>query len=320
MARGRMISKSLSTSERWASLYSAAGRRAEFCQALYVLMVAHSDDFGRLQGDAFTIKHAVAPTSPRKLPDFELALAALHHVGLIVWYEVEQRRYVEIVGFDAHQTGLHKRKENSAFPDVPGISRNCREIPGQLNGIKEKRTEQKRTRTSPNGDDVRVRFDQFWAVYPKKVAKRDAWAFWKSLTPSVELTATIVADVARRAVSREWTDEGGRFIPHPSKFLRKHHWEDESTTSANGSTVTAAASTPWTPILAAIRDKVTNHVYQTWFAPLRFVRENVETIVVQARDRGVADYILTHYHDPLHAALGERSIVFEIGPEAPNVH
>lgn len=138
-----MVAKSLSTSQRYARLNEVAGRLAEFCQAMYPLLVAHADDFGRLAGDVFTVKHLVVPTSKRKESDVEKALAALHEVGLIVWYEAEGRKCIQIHKFEDHQQGLHKRTK-SEFPyaesESPGISGNVREIPSE-----EKRTEQKGT-------------------------------------------------------------------------------------------------------------------------------------------------------------------------------
>src|SRR5574338_805111 len=111
MARGRMISKSLSTSQRYASLHQHAGKLAEFSQTLYVLLVTHADDYGRLDGDVFTVKHQVFPISPRKLRDFEQALYALHQARLIRWYVIADKWYIQISEFDAHQAGLHKRTE-----------------------------------------------------------------------------------------------------------------------------------------------------------------------------------------------------------------
>lgn len=137
-----MISKSLSTSERFASLVEVAGGLAEFCQALYPLVVAHSDDFGRLQGDAFTVKHMCFPASPRSLEDFSTALRLLDAVGLTFWYGVAGKRYLQIAQFETHQQGLHRRTR-SAFPRVPGSSGNDEEMPGQLKGREEKRTEEK---------------------------------------------------------------------------------------------------------------------------------------------------------------------------------
>jgi hypothetical protein len=121
MARGRMISKSLSTSERFAALHDHAGKMAEFCQSLYPLLVAHADDWGCQQGDVFTIKHLVHPTSPRKLPEFETALKHLHNAGLIAWYQADDKWVVCIRGFAAHQTlkGHDKDGRKRPFPPPP---------------------------------------------------------------------------------------------------------------------------------------------------------------------------------------------------------
>ena len=121
MARGRMIAKTLSTSQRYARLHDVAGKLAEFCQALYPLLVAHADDWGCLPGDVFTVKHLVHPTSPRRLGDFEGALIALHEVGLIQWYEVDEKRVVYIRQWLAHQQlkGHDKDGRVPIFPPPP---------------------------------------------------------------------------------------------------------------------------------------------------------------------------------------------------------
>lgn len=127
-----MISKTLSTSQKRAALHQVVPGLAEFCQQLYPLIVAHADDFGRLSGEPFTVKHAVDPTSPRLIPDFEMALLALHQVGLIVWYAGdEDRRFIQVTQFDGHQSGLHKRTA-SKFPEVP---ENFLELPGDANSL-----------------------------------------------------------------------------------------------------------------------------------------------------------------------------------------
>lgn len=144
MARGRMISKSLSTSEKFAALIPQAGDLAEFCQLIYPLIVAHTDDFGRIQGDPFTVKMMCFPASPRSVDEFARALAHLDSVGLIVRYEVATKRYIQIGNFDPHQLGLHKRTK-SLFPDVPGNSGKVRKLPAQEKGTEGNRTEGKRT-------------------------------------------------------------------------------------------------------------------------------------------------------------------------------
>lgn len=173
MARGRLISRSLSTSEKWARLHRAAGRLAEFCQSLYPLLVAHADDFGRLAGDVFTVKHAVAPTSPRKDSDFSAALAALHAVQLINWYESDGRNYIQINDFDSHQSGLHKRTDSK----IPPPSGKFPEIPSEEKGTELKGTEEKRDRRDKAAPDPRVhslaRF--FNALHVERLGTKAAW-------------------------------------------------------------------------------------------------------------------------------------------------
>jgi len=129
MAQRRLISRSLGSSRRFHALYERAGKLAEFAQSLYPLLVCNADDFGRLPGDAFTVKHSVLPISPRKTGDFDSALVAMHEGGLILLYEANGNRYIQIQDFDKHQSGLHKRTE-SRYPTptdkskIPGISRN----------------------------------------------------------------------------------------------------------------------------------------------------------------------------------------------------
>ena len=119
MARGRMISKTLGSSRRFKLVEKHAPELAEFARLIYVLCVSHADDWGRLEGDAFTVKHRVFPVTERPVSDFAQALDALHESGLIVWYKVEDRHIIEVTQFSEHQSGLHKRTA-SKFPPPHG--------------------------------------------------------------------------------------------------------------------------------------------------------------------------------------------------------
>jgi hypothetical protein len=112
-------------------------------------MVVHADDFGRHPGDPFTVRHVIDPTSRRTLDEFARALTFLDEVGLIRWYVVEDKQFYEIVAFQAHQSGLHKRtrsrypgfaEQKSEFREFPGNSRKLPEIPAEEKGTEEKRT------------------------------------------------------------------------------------------------------------------------------------------------------------------------------------
>lgn len=134
MARGRLISKTLGTSsKRFVRLAAELGKLGEFAQALYPLIVASTDDFGRCDGDAFTVKNSIWPTSPRCEADFERALIGMATAELIDRYEVDGRIYLQVRNFDEHQPGLHKRR-SSKFPEVPGNAGKFPEIPSEGKG------------------------------------------------------------------------------------------------------------------------------------------------------------------------------------------
>jgi len=152
-----MISKSLSTSEKFAALVEHAGPLAEFCQTLYTLLVPHTDDFGRLQGDAYTVKHVVHPSSSRTLQEFNAGLQLLDDVALIQRYAIKHKIYIQVEHFDEHQQGLHKRTR-SQFPAPPrNGSGTLPEVPGNSGLIEEKRREEKRSTPLPPLQGGRVR-------------------------------------------------------------------------------------------------------------------------------------------------------------------
>ena len=70
-------------------------------------------------------------------------------------------------------------------------------------------------------------FDEFWAVYPKKVGKQAALKTWSKLDPDAELTKTIVAAVEYQRSTAQWQSENGRYIPNPATWLNQGRWEDE---------------------------------------------------------------------------------------------
>lgn len=117
MARGRMISITLGTSQRFAKL-GEHKQLGEFAQCLFPLIVSWCDDFGKFSGDAFTIKHRVWPTSKRSEDVFDMAIDLMVSAGLMYRYLSEDKQVIQIVQFSTHQQGLHKRTK-SKFPDAP---------------------------------------------------------------------------------------------------------------------------------------------------------------------------------------------------------
>lgn len=81
-------------------------------------------------------------------------------------------------------------------------------------------------------------FDVFWKSYPRKTAKEDARKAYAALmkkkgAPTIE---RLVESVEAHKQSDDWKKENGKYIPHPSTYLRQGRHEDElkaSTGSTN---------------------------------------------------------------------------------------
>ena len=76
-----------------------------------------------------------------------------------------------------------------------------------------------------NPDAEQVTFAQFWAAYPRKVAKKDAEKAWIRVPTAAH--EKILRAVEAFKKSDQWIRDGGRFIPHAATWLNGERWEDE---------------------------------------------------------------------------------------------
>ncbi len=123
-----------------------------------------------------------------------------------------------------------------AYPELRDGEVSHREpstIPSPTHGDKETVTE---TETEQKGANAPARangvaysagFLEFWTAYPRKVGKDDAFKAWRQLRPTHNDLPEILRAIAEQKKSDEWREEGGRYIPHPGKWLRAGRWKDE---------------------------------------------------------------------------------------------
>ena len=72
-------------------------------------------------------------------------------------------------------------------------------------------------------------FENFWKAYPNRAAKQNAkkaWAKLKLAANDPRLDA-IRAGFSRAMQSREWLQDGGKFIPHAATWINGERWNDE---------------------------------------------------------------------------------------------
>lgn len=72
----------------------------------------------------------------------------------------------------------------------------------------------------------RVTFDEFYAAYPRKRARKEAMKAWALI--SIEDRVKILPAIAAQKLSDDWRKDGGKFIPYPASWLRGERWDDES--------------------------------------------------------------------------------------------
>jgi len=136
MAKGRMINRRISKSDKLAALAKDRYR------VIYFMIYPHLDREGRFSADPRDIKEDCCPRLRYSVKDISESLSALHKVGLINLYKVNEKQYLEASRFDDFQVGLHKDREApSEIPPNSGLnpesSGNCRtgaeKVPLNLN-------------------------------------------------------------------------------------------------------------------------------------------------------------------------------------------
>lgn len=70
-------------------------------------------------------------------------------------------------------------------------------------------------------------FEQFWAAYPRKVGKDAARKAWDKRRPSEVLARQMLDALEQQKRTRQWTRDGGQYIPHPTTWLNQGRWQDE---------------------------------------------------------------------------------------------
>jgi hypothetical protein len=69
-------------------------------------------------------------------------------------------------------------------------------------------------------------FEEFWKIYPRKVAKGDARKAWTATTKIRPSLPELLKAVYAARASKQWLKDDGEFIPHPATWLRQERWED----------------------------------------------------------------------------------------------
>lgn len=220
----RMIKDSICSSEKIAGL-------SDFEFRLWVGLIVSVDDYGRGDARPAIIKGRVFPLRDRvTTKDVEIALHALAAKGCISLYDVGGKSYFWFPSWNKHQ---RIRNQVPKFPEPPAAI--CGELQQSAATCGELRLETKptinqkeleietETNSRKRGDLLTERFDAFWSAYPKKVGKGEAKKAFAKVKVSLDV---LLEAISQQKKSRQWQEDGGRFIPNPSTWLNQERWGD----------------------------------------------------------------------------------------------
>ena len=69
-------------------------------------------------------------------------------------------------------------------------------------------------------------FEEFWSIYPRKIAKADARRSWDKAVTKIKIKPSDIVDGAKRyAAAKRGTEQ--QYIAHASTWLNQQRWADE---------------------------------------------------------------------------------------------
>ena len=222
---------------------------SDFQFRLWAYLLTYVDDYGRGSADPELLKGFLFPRR-RGITESSIdqALTALANAGLIRLYEVNGEPHLYFPNWSEHQRIQRKYSEFPAPPtendestvshrESPSSTVSHRESPLEVEVEPEEEIEVEVESPAHARESVaevvpqRNLFDEFWAMYPKKVAKQAAEKAYKRLNPSAGLHKKILENIILQKKSRQWTENGGQYIPNPATYINGRRWEDEGVKS-----------------------------------------------------------------------------------------
>lgn len=196
----------------------------------------HGIKLGR--GELLTNQSEIAQQSGLSRQQVRTVLERLKATNKITIRRVGKNSVIKVVDYDCETDGNHidNRTSTTFQPDCNQTSLFIKE------GKNIRTQENARAR---EGERLEMSFNRFWAAYPKKTAKQQAFKAWQKIKPDDELVQKILSALAQHKKSAQWLKDNGQFIPHPASWLNGRRWEDELTQTQEVSNNDEGNQTDW---------------------------------------------------------------------------
>lgn len=210
---------------------------------LFIGLWTMADRAGRLEDRPRQIKMELFPADNL---DCDVILTLLASIAVILRYEADGKKYIQVVNFPKHQNP-HRDEKPSTIPApcehrASTVQALCKDdgdtvaiglIPESLLLIPE--SLQKPLPAAPTSVEGFANFWQAWPKSQRKVAKDQCSAKWKS--KGCEGIASQILDALESfKASDEWQRADGQFIPAPKVWLNESRWEAASALAVDSRT------------------------------------------------------------------------------------
>ena len=216
---------------------------SEFAQLLYLKILPHTDDFGRMEGDPEIVKVCVDGFSKRPIKDYVSAMKEISEAGLWVWYETDKNKKViqyNAASFERINAFLIKKRGNPEYPEYKeGLYKlisNDIDVYAPINNIKYKDKVISNKHKDKDIDPlIEEKFNQFWDRYPRKTGKQPCKKTFIKLNPDNELFDNIILAIENQ--TKFSMISNNQYTPHPATWLNQERWNDMIITEkSNGKT------------------------------------------------------------------------------------
>ena len=183
-----------------------------------------ADKAGRLEDRPKFLKAMIFPYDS---VDMEKQIEILTHgkhengVPFIQRYEVEGKKFIQIISWDKHQKPHHTEKE-SHFPPAPPL----------IKGMEKRMEKQLEASAELKNGEITVKkpldnFHLFWEKYPIKKERTKAFKEWEKNKPDIK---TILPALKAQIEHKLKCDSENTFcpeFPYPERWIKNRKWEDE---------------------------------------------------------------------------------------------
>jgi len=204
---------------------------------LYLLIIPHCDDEGRMQGKPKTVKNKTCPGRTWTAGRIEKMLCRLDEVELIEYYAVNGSRYIQVTQWEEHQTFHGITREKSRYPTNNGLGTQPSLVKNSTNPGS-KRSEVKGSKDK--GSEYTSEFEEFWQSYPKKREKPGAFKKWNVLLKAKVDPQLLIRCSGNYALECEQEERLAKYTKLPATFLgpsRPYEDYTEGIPDTNGSKV-----------------------------------------------------------------------------------